>query len=306
MNLVGHGESVSDDIMWCNVCGWCGAFTKTERMLSVLQALLLAAFIGCIIFLILHLMTCNNPECHDDVTTEKTTTTSSVTSVTAADNCTWIPSQKTTTERYYLNRTSDQTSGMYDNYVYQLKHADGSHVLCILTAISRHWVITTATCLTNITIESHIITDKESNTYRIGTVILHPLWELRCCNLAGIRTTRPLLTDGATVLSDLAYLLLTLGDTFTTAGDFEGHLCQARRRKVVCETRGRRHLVPLRQTHASLGLCTKDAHEGPYSCDTMEGSPLMRKQEIVAIADDEGTNTPIPWLRKWIHHIQIR
>lgn len=53
--------------MCCDVCckefkGWCQSFTRTEKALTILEAVLLVVLVVFLIFLILHLLACSTPE----------------------------------------------------------------------------------------------------------------------------------------------------------------------------------------------------------------------------------------------------
>lgn len=114
----------------CYVCckelkGWCKSFTRTEGLLSILEAILLVVLISFLVFLILHFVACRpsrevapTPAPGNDSPTippdEPTTTESSSGDFTdttpqhmtlAPDvECTWAPSRPTTARtRYFLS-----------------------------------------------------------------------------------------------------------------------------------------------------------------------------------------------------------
>ncbi|CAH1643796.1 unnamed protein product [Spodoptera littoralis] len=102
--------------MMCYVCckelkGWCKSFTRTEGLLTILEAVLLIIFIGFFVFLVLHFVACQihlgdkNVIENSTVPTVTTTVSPSVTSTLSPDvECTWEPSQKTTAHtRYYVS-----------------------------------------------------------------------------------------------------------------------------------------------------------------------------------------------------------
>lgn len=116
----------------CYVCckelkGWCKSFTRTEGLLTILEAVLLIVFIGFFVFLVLHFVACQihfevlNTE-FGDVTVPTVTTTASpivtspiVTSTLSPDvECTWEPSQKTTAHtRHYVTDSYTADVGHY-------------------------------------------------------------------------------------------------------------------------------------------------------------------------------------------------
>lgn len=100
----------------CNVCckefrGWCRSFTRTEALLSFLEAFLLLVFIGFLIFLILHLIVCYKPDNSDGIIPVTQTVTTPYfesenrkQTLSPDVQCTWEPSQKTeATTHYYEN-----------------------------------------------------------------------------------------------------------------------------------------------------------------------------------------------------------
>lgn len=133
--------------MCCDLCctefkGWCNSFTKTERALTILEAVFLVVLVTFLIFLILHLLACSTlePKYEEPEETEseyeyetterpvgpttstttkrpKTTTTrrttrSTTTSATPPQTiepgleCSWTPSAKTTAYTHYYEKTS--------------------------------------------------------------------------------------------------------------------------------------------------------------------------------------------------------
>ncbi|KAF9795567.1 hypothetical protein SFRURICE_004939 [Spodoptera frugiperda] len=109
------------------VKGWCKSFTRTEGLLTILEAVLLIVFIGFFVFLVLHFVACQihfevlNTE-FGDVTVPTVTTTASpivtspiVTSTLSPDvECTWEPSQKTTAHtRHYVTDSYTADVGHY-------------------------------------------------------------------------------------------------------------------------------------------------------------------------------------------------
>lgn len=140
INPVGYDTSVEQKCngtkTMCNVCckefkGWCKSFTRTEALLSLLEAFLLLVFIGFLTFLILHFLACSQivPTSYEIIPPSSTVsspistaTSSRITSAGGAVitpdaneefgstrqtlapdvQCTWEPSKKTAaTARYY-------------------------------------------------------------------------------------------------------------------------------------------------------------------------------------------------------------
>lgn len=104
----------------CNVCcqefsGWCKAFTRTERLLTILEVILLVVFIGFLTFFILHFIVCTEqkPTYKYEVAGSVIQESEDVLSTTPRQTlgpdvqCTWKPSQKTkaTTHYYEYDKT---------------------------------------------------------------------------------------------------------------------------------------------------------------------------------------------------------
>lgn len=100
----------------CRECGrWCKSFTKTERLLTLLEAILLVVFIGFLIFLVLHFLACGTgyePIYEEypgiEIITKEpskiTEVTYKPTSTLSPDvKCTWKPSQKTKATTHYYD-----------------------------------------------------------------------------------------------------------------------------------------------------------------------------------------------------------
>ncbi|XP_041974086.1 uncharacterized protein LOC121729593 [Aricia agestis] len=99
--------------------GWCRSFTKTERWLTVLEAIFLVVFISFLTYLILHLLVCScmvdNTEIHEAstgaeyVTAGDFATTHRIEVATSEENtdgrsCSWTPSYKTeAANRHFLD-----------------------------------------------------------------------------------------------------------------------------------------------------------------------------------------------------------
>ncbi|CAH0699416.1 unnamed protein product [Spodoptera exigua] len=109
--------------------GWCKSFTRTEGLLTILEAVLLIVFIGFFVFLVLHFVACRihsedatyfDKNETDSSTAPVVTTTSSsnASSILPPDvECTWKPSQRTTARtRYYVTSSNTtQTSSSTTN-----------------------------------------------------------------------------------------------------------------------------------------------------------------------------------------------
>lgn len=101
----------------CNECcselrGWCRSFTRTEAVLTILEAILLVVCIAFLVFLILHLVSCPKSQIVEIITSPKPiykyTTVSSVTAVggrtTNKIECTWKVSEKTSAATHYYEQ----------------------------------------------------------------------------------------------------------------------------------------------------------------------------------------------------------
>lgn len=131
--------------------GWCQSFTKAERALTVLEAVLLVVLVIFLIFLILHLLACSTPtfepqyeetKKYDEyeytensvgptkhttlrtkpITTKLTTSTATGTETTSTTRqtidpgieCSWTPSAKTTALTHYYEKNAILTTRVLD------------------------------------------------------------------------------------------------------------------------------------------------------------------------------------------------
>lgn len=124
--------------MCCDVCckefkGWCQSFTKTERALTILEAVLLVVFVVFLIFLILHLLACSTQDTYEypptkipvdtslsetgkhvtskivKTTSAKIKTTTTRSTIDPGLECSWTPSAKTTALTHYYENSDTQT-----------------------------------------------------------------------------------------------------------------------------------------------------------------------------------------------------
>lgn len=104
----------------CNECckefiGWCRSFTRVERALALLEAVLLVLLFGLLIFLILHMIVCSTPHIADDTVSTSTTDTAPT---TKSDNnhttkqpnikCSWEPGVKTKAVTHYYDTNANE------------------------------------------------------------------------------------------------------------------------------------------------------------------------------------------------------
>lgn len=168
----------------CNACctefqGWCKAFTRTERLLTILEAVLLVILVIFLVFISIHLSVCpfsdHSHDCKNNSCARQVESTTFHTTVPLEVECTWVPSQRTSPRmRYYevdstyrnVTRTptvpirdivqySDESDGEEaDEVALQfvlalVKIRPGKDITfgCLATAVAARWALTAASCV---------------------------------------------------------------------------------------------------------------------------------------------------------------
>lgn len=108
--------------------GWCKSFTRTEALLTILEAILLVICIAFLVFLILHLVSCSKSKTDDKFTTPSpaakyTRTVAPVlgpgVKTTHKVECTWKVSQKTSAVIHYYEQDGSTTALTPKTIVYE-------------------------------------------------------------------------------------------------------------------------------------------------------------------------------------------
>lgn len=240
--------------------GWCRSFTKTETALCILQGILLVVFTVFLAFLILHLLVCSKkeqpsklPDVEEEIgSTHSVSNDNTPATVGPGVECTWIPSQKTeAATHYYETRTvpATQTATVYFGDDFKLQMSDGEDVEderkrmvlalvkikppqdvtfgCILTAVSRHWTLTAASCIEAIeevdSLDSFVMMEgygepRAGRAHAVSDVRIHPQYGVNGSHdLAALRSADRL-GAAAALASALDYALITIGERLDILG----------------------------------------------------------------------------------------
>ncbi|XP_028175043.1 uncharacterized protein LOC114363509 [Ostrinia furnacalis] len=345
----------------CNVfCkefrGWCKSFTRTEALLSILEAILLSVFVAFLTFLIMHYLACSEPEIRQVSIppTEFPSFSSSVskstrTTLSADVQCTWKPSQKTAATTHYYedgapaagagstpgSASADEPNPLRLEVPAATEDSDGeevdegaaSFVLalvkirpahepqfgCALTAVSRRWALTAASCVEAVeeadSLDAFAMCEGagpwRGAAHAVAAVRVHPGYARagRARDLAALRSDTPLGLGplGAPRLPTvLDHSLVTIGERFSLLGygkfrtpeetTAERHVRAAAVYSLpaeACEGEGPRHLARPGAALPAAGaigpICAGPLYARGGACNYCAGAPLVRARLVLGV-----------------------